>query len=1349
MQIILISNEMVSILTTFPPKMKLPFYTILAALIISGNVFSQASPEIEWQNTLGGINSDGCRVILKLQGNNLLAAGYSSSGAGYDKTEPNIGDYDFWILKLDSVGNIIWQNTIGGSGYEYLTTAIKTNDGGYLIGGYSESGISGDKVEANYGDKDYWIIKLDSIGNIIWQNTLGGSAADYLTNSIETSDGGFLLGGYSTSGISGDKTITSFGSSDYWIIKITSDGFVDWQEAYGGTGADELYSLIETSEGNYMLGGNSTSSISGNKTELNIGYSDYWVLEINPSGGIIWQNTIGGTSNDYFRNITFSCDEGYIISGSSTSGFSGDKTEANIGGKDYWILKIDTSGNIIWQNTIGGTANDELYDVQCLPENQYMIAGYSLSSISGDKSENNFTPTGFALGWDYWVVKIDSLGGVLTDNTIGGTGDDKLYGVDVLEDGNIILGGESTSSISGDKSESAVYSGLYDFWLIKMSTNYELCNGIDDDGDGLIDDLDPDIEGQPLWYADIDGDTFGDYDSIIYACYIAPGLVVDTADCDDTNPDIFPNSVELNNSLDDDCNGLIDEYYPTIEWQNTIGGSESEWLDVVKQTFDGGFIAGGSSMSGISGDKNEELFGGTGFAFGAGGDYWIVKLSESGDIIWQKTIGGAEDDILRDIVQVNDGGYLLGGSSESDISGNKTAANLGGYDFWIVKLDSSGNIQWEKTLGGTSTDLFFEACATNDGGCILGGTKHSGFTYGDYYIVKLDSLGNTMWTKTIVGDYSDALMSIKQSSDGGYILGGISTSHAGYDKSENSYGDDYWIIKLDSLGNIQWENTIGGYGEDECKSVIETPDGGFLVAGESSSSNSIDKTEGNYSIESYMADYWVLKLNSSGEILWQKTIGGNGSDYLLSMDMTPIGDFILGGYSDSYLSGNKTVYPYKSGDIWVVKIDNVGNILWEDVFGGTGEENLNYTVVQVTSDGGYAIGITSDSDSSGNKTEDNVGGGGFGPSDYWILKLYPDCISTYYYFDADGDGYGEEDSTIFTCYPPAGFVSDFTDCDDTDSEINPASVEYCNLIDDNCNGLIDDDVLFSTYYYDFDDDSFGNNLIDSTTCLPFIVGFVSDNTDCNDSNATVYPGAPETCNLLDENCNLEIDEGLPMNYFYYDSDDDTFGNPLIDSTTCFTLLSGYVLDNSDCNDGNPSINSSASETCNFLDDNCNTLIDEDLITNTFYLDNDGDTFGDALIDTTSCLEVITGYVTVNTDCNDYNSAIYPGATEIADNGIDEDCNGFDLITGIGPLINENLISIHPNPTNSILYIETDNFSTTGVFIEIFNMPGEKIAAKSFLAGESVELNVTSFPIGIYTILISNKEQTIVAQFVKE
>ena len=326
-------------------------------MMICFNSFGQA-PDIEWQNTIGGNEFDACKGIVETPDGYFLGS-LSYSGISGDKTDVSNGLSDYWILKLNKEGVIQWQNSYGGDGYDHLYTLGYCNDGGLILGGSSSSTISGDKTVSSLG-QDYWLIKIDSIGNIQWQNSIGGSGSEQPYSVFQTSDGGFIIGGDSYSGISGDKTQASRGDNDYWVVKTDASGNIEWDKTFGGSSVDFLHGIAQAADGGYFLCGESYSVISGDKTENKMGLNDIWIIKLNAFGVQEWQNTIGGNKDDYGASVVATVDNGCVIGGHSGSSMYGDKTEANhgpVGTYDFWILKLDEFGNIEWQNTIGGSGD--------------------------------------------------------------------------------------------------------------------------------------------------------------------------------------------------------------------------------------------------------------------------------------------------------------------------------------------------------------------------------------------------------------------------------------------------------------------------------------------------------------------------------------------------------------------------------------------------------------------------------------------------------------------------------------------------------------------------------------------------------------------------------------------------------------------------------------------------------------------------------------------------------------------------------------------------------------------------------------------------------------------------------
>ena len=354
---------------------------------------------IQWQKTIGGNNAEQLYSLLITPDGGYLLSGISQSDSSGDKTENCIGGMDMWIVKLDAAGNIHWQNTIGGDQSDYAVDAALTNDNGYLIAGYSYSDISGDKSENSRGVVDYWLVKLDSSGNVVWDRTIGGSGIDLLRCAKATNDG-FIIAGDSESGISGEKSENSFGSSDIWVVKVDSSGNLQWQKTFGGTWNDFIRGIGVNNEQGYLLGGTSNSLVSGNKTVPSKGGGSIWLIAIDSLGNELWQKSIGGSQSDYVFAVQNFQDGAYYLSGNSQSDISFDKDEDSQGIGDYWLLKIDSLGNIIWQNTIGGAADDDLSYAWPMTNGRYLLAGESASGVSGDKTE-----PGRGLV-DYWLVVV-------------------------------------------------------------------------------------------------------------------------------------------------------------------------------------------------------------------------------------------------------------------------------------------------------------------------------------------------------------------------------------------------------------------------------------------------------------------------------------------------------------------------------------------------------------------------------------------------------------------------------------------------------------------------------------------------------------------------------------------------------------------------------------------------------------------------------------------------------------------------------------------------------------------------------------------------------------------------------
>jgi hypothetical protein len=403
---------------------------------------------------------------------------------------------------------------------------------------------------------------------------------------------------------------------------------------------------------------------------------------------------------------------------------------------------------------------------------------------------------------------------------------------------------------------------------------------------------------------------------------------------------------------------------PSIQWQKTLGGTNYEQALSVVQTFDEGFVAAGISTS-----ANGNVTGNHGF-----GDFWIVKLDPSGVLQWQKSYGGSADDGAFCVAQTADGGFVVAGTSTST-NGNVTV-NHGLEDYWVVKLDGSGNLQWQKSLGGNSVDIPYDIHQTSDLGFIIAGytISNNGDVTGnhgleDYWIVKLNSAGTLEWQKTFGGAMNDRASAIQQTTDGGYVAGGYTESTDG-DVTGNHGDYDYWIVKLTSTGSLQWQKTLGGTSIDQAKTVQQTADGGFITAGFTASTNG-DVT-GNHGSE----DLWMVKLNSSGVLQWQKSLGGTGVDQAYQIKELSSGGYVVAG--SSYSTNGDVTGNHGGYDYWVARTDGNGTIIWQKSLGGSSVEEAY--AISPTTNNGYIVGggtLSTSGDVTGNH----------GDFDYWIVKL--------------------------------------------------------------------------------------------------------------------------------------------------------------------------------------------------------------------------------------------------------------------------------------------------------------------------------------------------------------------------
>ncbi|MDH5397352.1 MAG: HYR domain-containing protein [Cyclobacteriaceae bacterium] len=360
-----------------------------------------ANGEKEWDKTYKGINGQDVLLSGKAtEDGGYILGGYSNSQAGNDKSDNSRGNWDYWVVKINSQGQKEWDKTYGGSGSDVLYDIEQTPDGGFLLGGYSDSPAGYEKNQHNKGGADYWVVKINSLGEKEWDKTIGGNNWDVLTDMDIHTDGSILLGGYSSSTLSGDKTAGNKGSNDYWLVKTDQNGNKVWDKTYGGNNShDVLLKAKFTTDGGIIAGGYSNSNYGNDKSHNSRGSNDYWVIKMNSYGQKEWDNTYGSTKSDFFQDLEC-VDNGFVLSGYSDSPASFEKSENTRGGADYWVLEINAQGEVLWDKTIGGTNNDYSLGLDVSPDRSISLAGYSNSGVGGEKTSSNKG------GQDYWLVKL-------------------------------------------------------------------------------------------------------------------------------------------------------------------------------------------------------------------------------------------------------------------------------------------------------------------------------------------------------------------------------------------------------------------------------------------------------------------------------------------------------------------------------------------------------------------------------------------------------------------------------------------------------------------------------------------------------------------------------------------------------------------------------------------------------------------------------------------------------------------------------------------------------------------------------------------------------------------------------
>ena len=780
-----------------------------------------------------------------------------------------------------------WHKGYGTDGGDHAHFVMQTSDGGYIMTGESSS----------RNEQRILVVKTDSNGDKQWQRALGGDGEDLGNYICETADGDFVVAGAI------DKNRA--------LVKLSAAGNVIWEKTYPGSGRDAIEGIDLTGDGGIIC----TGYLNGEEgTSFIIHDGQAFLMKTDADGNVEWQKDLSPAASQGFK--LREVDDGYAISGVSPKGDG-----------NFCLIKTDKSGDIQWHREYGGDKQEDLYDFDVASDGGYVLAGHKI--IYGKVSENTDV-------FDFWLVKVDSQGNLEWDKTFGQPRGydprytrDECYGVRQTPDGGYIMcggNGDETQSFS----ETGSPYGPSDIWQVYL--------------------VKTDARGNLLWescYGSTEAHDAGEYLGLT-----RDGGYIIAVDADDAGADTYrSNNFGFMKIAPDTSSAKAPP--PAMEWHYGLGTDTEEKCQHVMQTSDGGYL----------------VVGATDEAAGRASDMLIVKADADGDEQWQKIIGTPNQHDWANIsAEVADGYIVAGALSDS-----------GDQERGIVKLDFDGDIVsgWPKTYHADGVDAIRGIDITGDGSIVatgyVGGAEH-GYLFicssGKGSIMKTDADGSLQWDKILPSTMHGMRV---QEVAGGFAIGGNQ-----WLDSEGRNHQDVVLVLTDSDGDETYHSYYGGDGDDQVFDFAVTTDGGYVFGGHSRSPS--------YGTVNW--DFYLLKVGSDKKEQWHRTFGqprGYDAKYIhdeaYGVQQTPDGGFIIGGGSGDEFSYSESGHPTGPSDEWkayLVKTDADGNVQWEGLYPPTSEGNNAAEHVNLTGDGGYIV--CTDSDTAPGPPPNNFG----------LMKIAPD-----------------------------------------------------------------------------------------------------------------------------------------------------------------------------------------------------------------------------------------------------------------------------------------------------------------------------------------------------------------------
>ena len=901
-----------------------------------------AEGEVEWAKNIGGNNNEYIYSITGTRDGGFIAVGDTNSDTIKvgDITLTRNGNTDGLIIKYSAEGEVEWAKNIGGSDYDGFNSVAETNDGGCIVGGYFSSSIIqvGEETLTNNGSYDGLIIKYSAEGEVEWAKNIGGSSTERIYSVAETIDGGVIAGGFFSSSIIqvGEETLTNNGSQDGLIIKYNSKGEVEWAKSFGGSDADCINSVTETTEGKIIVGGEFESDEIqvGNETLICGLINKGLIIAYKKNGEAEWATDIGGQYYGEIKSVAVTSDGGFVAGGRFGPEGTlqiGNEILTNNGITDGIIVKyesIDLPSPVVTDaKTVGGSSKDIIYSVSATSDGG-KIAGGSFTSktlqVGNIELTNNSSSTSYT---DALMIKYNA-GEVEWANNIGGNNNDEFKSVAKTSDGGYIAVGYTNSDTIKVGNITLTNNGDYDGLVIKYNS-----------------------DGEVEW-AYLIGGTDEEYINSVSVTndggYIVGGY-------------FSSNTIQVGDKIlanKGTTTGLIIKYNGDgeIEWATNVGESGNVYINSVAVASDGGIIAGGYFDT-TTQIENKTLIN------NGDDDALIIKYDKKGKVEWADSFGDSNNDYITSVATTSDGKIMAGGYFSSSVIqvGEETLTNNGSEDGLIIKYDSSGKVKWAKNIGGSSTERIYSVAETSNEGVIAGGyfnsaemqvgnlilENNNSSVYSEGLIIKYNSEGEIEWAKNTGGNRDDEINSVAEKSDGKVVAGGYFSSTFDIDGHtlENQGNNDGIIVEVvnqvgvPEVQELTVENTRK---EFKITTDVNEANGtrGGSISGEDETPYETVKYGNNSTKQIIMTpdeNYEIIGITVNGEE-WQFTANADGTYTMPQFtNMTEDKHIVV-------------TYALKSNKITINKVDSADN-----------SKKLEGAIFEITSEDGTTIRVTTNS----------------------------------------------------------------------------------------------------------------------------------------------------------------------------------------------------------------------------------------------------------------------------------------------------------------------------------------------------------------------------------------------------